>query len=69
MALNKTMVLRGEWAEVNQIWPGHKTIIGVPVILLHFKYSLLLHFETRATERRLVSKIEGRFALFDTLQN
>ena len=60
---NDLSLLRGAWTEIHQTWRGHRP----SSVLTEFVQisDILLHFQTRAVQRRVVSKMKPNFALFD----
>lgn len=55
--------LQGEWTELYQVIAINRLIIGVPEFVFDVRrISLLLHFKTRATRRRL--RVENRNHFF-----
>jgi len=61
------MVLRSVWSlwtQLHQTWRGHRAIIPTQKVFL-LRSDILLHFQTRATQSRLMYETTPNFALFD----
>jgi len=48
------------WAQMCQMWAGHRTIIAAQVKRLFLISDILFHLETWAAERRVLSKTEAK---------